>query len=319
MPSPAGARPRAGARALGTGGDRSAAAHGGVEVVAHDHDPGTRRRRSRRGGALSARWDDALLDGVELVVKSPGVPGDSGAGRGRPRARHPGDLRDRARRAAAPEPALGGHRHEREDDDHGAARGDPRGGAIAGRGGGEHRPAADVARRRAVAATRGSCASCRRSSSRTSRRCDRGWRCSSTSSRTTSTGTARFDAYAAAKLRVFENQRPDDVAVVPRGFGAVPGAGRRIEFAGRRPASGRAAHPAAPTTGRTPPPPPPQHGRSASPDTRSPKRSARSPVSSTGSRPSPSSAASSTSTIRRRRTWPRHCARWRRSRSAGCT
>ena len=40
-----------------------------------------------------------------------------------------------------------------------------------------------------------------------------------------------FEAYRAAKLRVFENQRPDDVAVVPRGFEPVPGAGRRIEFA----------------------------------------------------------------------------------------
>ncbi len=40
-----------------------------------------------------------------------------------------------------------------------------------------------------------------------------------------------FDAYAAAKLRVFERQEPDDVAVVPRGLGAVPGEGRRVEFA----------------------------------------------------------------------------------------
>jgi UDP-N-acetylmuramoylalanine--D-glutamate ligase len=40
-----------------------------------------------------------------------------------------------------------------------------------------------------------------------------------------------FDAYAAAKLRVFERQRPDDVAVVPRSFRAVPGEARRVEFA----------------------------------------------------------------------------------------
>ena len=40
-----------------------------------------------------------------------------------------------------------------------------------------------------------------------------------------------FDAYAAAKLRVFERQGPHDVAVVPRGLGAVPGEGRRVEFA----------------------------------------------------------------------------------------
>jgi UDP-N-acetylmuramoylalanine--D-glutamate ligase len=42
---------------------------------------------------------------------------------------------------------------------------------------------------------------------------------------------ATFEAYRDAKLRVFENQGPDDVAVVPRGFGVVPGEGRRVEFA----------------------------------------------------------------------------------------
>jgi UDP-N-acetylmuramoylalanine--D-glutamate ligase len=44
-----------------------------------------------------------------------------------------------------------------------------------------------------------------------------------------------FDAYAAAKLRVFENQGLGDVAVVPRGFGAVPGRGRRADFDGEDP------------------------------------------------------------------------------------
>ncbi len=39
-----------------------------------------------------------------------------------------------------------------------------------------------------------------------------------------------FDAYATAKLRAFERQEADDVAVVPRGFGPVPGDGRRVEF-----------------------------------------------------------------------------------------
>ena len=38
------------------------------------------------------------------------------------------------------------------------------------------------------------------------------------------------EAYRAAKLRVFENQGREDVAVVPRGFGEVPGRGRRVEF-----------------------------------------------------------------------------------------
>jgi UDP-N-acetylmuramoylalanine--D-glutamate ligase len=39
-----------------------------------------------------------------------------------------------------------------------------------------------------------------------------------------------YEAYRAAKLRVFENQRGDDVAVVPRGFNDLPGSRRRIEF-----------------------------------------------------------------------------------------
>ena len=39
-----------------------------------------------------------------------------------------------------------------------------------------------------------------------------------------------FDAYAAAKLRAFRRQGPGDVAVVPRGFGPVPGSARRVEF-----------------------------------------------------------------------------------------
>jgi UDP-N-acetylmuramoylalanine--D-glutamate ligase len=39
-----------------------------------------------------------------------------------------------------------------------------------------------------------------------------------------------FERYRDAKLRIFENQTEDDVAVVPRGFGPVPGSGRRVEF-----------------------------------------------------------------------------------------
>ena len=39
-----------------------------------------------------------------------------------------------------------------------------------------------------------------------------------------------LEDYRAAKLRIFENQGTDDAAVVPRGFGPVPGTARRIEF-----------------------------------------------------------------------------------------
>jgi UDP-N-acetylmuramoylalanine--D-glutamate ligase len=39
-----------------------------------------------------------------------------------------------------------------------------------------------------------------------------------------------FDAYRDAKLRIFENQAAGDLAVVPRGFGASPGRAQRLEF-----------------------------------------------------------------------------------------
>jgi len=40
-----------------------------------------------------------------------------------------------------------------------------------------------------------------------------------------------FEAYRSAKLRIFENQEREDVAIVPRGFGRIPGDAERIEFA----------------------------------------------------------------------------------------
>jgi len=40
-----------------------------------------------------------------------------------------------------------------------------------------------------------------------------------------------FDAYRAAKLRLFENQTEADVAVVPTGFGTTPGGAQHLEFA----------------------------------------------------------------------------------------
>jgi UDP-N-acetylmuramoylalanine--D-glutamate ligase len=41
---------------------------------------------------------------------------------------------------------------------------------------------------------------------------------------------ASLDEYRRAKLRVFENQSGSDSAIVPRGFGQVPGEGSRVEF-----------------------------------------------------------------------------------------
>jgi UDP-N-acetylmuramoylalanine--D-glutamate ligase len=39
-----------------------------------------------------------------------------------------------------------------------------------------------------------------------------------------------FGAYRAAKLRIFENQTEADIAIVPRDFGSIPGGGERVEF-----------------------------------------------------------------------------------------
>jgi len=39
-----------------------------------------------------------------------------------------------------------------------------------------------------------------------------------------------YDAYRAAKLRVFENQTEADLAVVPQDFGPIPGGAERVEF-----------------------------------------------------------------------------------------
>jgi UDP-N-acetylmuramoylalanine--D-glutamate ligase len=44
-----------------------------------------------------------------------------------------------------------------------------------------------------------------------------------------------FEWYADTKLRIFEQQTEDDTAIVPRGFGPIPGGARRIEFAGDEP------------------------------------------------------------------------------------
>jgi UDP-N-acetylmuramoylalanine--D-glutamate ligase len=41
-----------------------------------------------------------------------------------------------------------------------------------------------------------------------------------------------FESYAEAKLHMFDRQGDDDTAVVPRGFRAIPGHARRVEFGG---------------------------------------------------------------------------------------
>ena len=102
-----------------------------------------------------------------------------------------------------------------------------------------------------------------------------------------------FEAYADAKLRIFENQDADDVAVVPRRFEQIPGRAQRLEFA---PTDELPAEPlipgahnrenAAAATQR--------RGRSGSTTRGSPRRSRPSPASRTGSSRLQTRTASST-------------------------
>jgi UDP-N-acetylmuramoylalanine--D-glutamate ligase len=54
-----------------------------------------------------------------------------------------------------------------------------------------------------------------------------------------------YEAYRDAKLRIFENQTGDDTAVLPRGFGRVAGRARREEFAAGDPLPAEPALPGA--------------------------------------------------------------------------
>ena len=197
-----------------------ALARRGVEVVAADRSPDADAGRLAEAGVevRLGSEEESLLDGVELVVKSPGVPAESPLAAAA-RARGDPDLeRGRARLPAAPrQPAHRRHRDEREDDDDRAARRDPprRRAARSRSPGNVGRALTDVAERDRAGHDRSS-ASSRASSSRTCTRSRATSPCCSTSSPTTSTGTARFEAYRDAKLRIFERAR---AKIVPRGFG----------------------------------------------------------------------------------------------------
>ena len=179
----------------------------------------------------------------------------------------PSGARSSSAPGSSPNPLARRHRHERQDDDERAPRRDLPGRRPAGRGRRQRRPPAHRPRRRDPEDAWSS-ASSRASSSRTSRapaavavllnvtpdHLDR---------------HGDLDAYRAAKLRIFENQAPEDVAVVPRGFPPVPG---RAAGSSSRPTTrcrpSRASR--ASTTARTPPRPPPLRARPASPTRRSP-------------------------------------------------
>jgi UDP-N-acetylmuramoylalanine--D-glutamate ligase len=54
-----------------------------------------------------------------------------------------------------------------------------------------------------------------------------------------------LETYAATKLRMFELQTEEDIAIAPRGFGRLPGAARRLEFAADDPLPAEPAIPGA--------------------------------------------------------------------------
>ena len=192
--------------------------------------PGRRRRAAGRRGPRRT-------DGVDCSSAARGREVARacrrGAGRRRgARARDPGARRARARLAAAAE------RVHRRHGTNGKTTTTELIGHIhreAGRAGGgrrQRRHGAERAGRRARDRDASSCARSRRSSSRTRRRSRPRARCCSTSSPTTSTATATFEAYRAAKLRVFAHQGNDDVAVAPPGLGVedLGGCARRVCF-----------------------------------------------------------------------------------------
>jgi UDP-N-acetylmuramoylalanine--D-glutamate ligase len=200
----------------------------GVAVVAHDADPGA--DTSTIGGDVAlGEWRDELLDGVGLVVKSPGIPGAAAPvvaarTRGVPVV---SEIELGVR--LLPNPLLG------VTGTNGKTTTTALLGAILEAG------AVPVA----VAGNIG-----RPLTSLVGETAPGVWIvCELSSFQLEDVATLRppvavltnlepdhldrhgtFDAYAAAKLRVFELQEADDVAVVPEGLGAVPGAARRVEF-----------------------------------------------------------------------------------------
>jgi UDP-N-acetylmuramoylalanine--D-glutamate ligase len=205
----------------------------GDEVVAYDADPDV-DTPSIDGDVVLGAWDERLLDGVELVVKSPGVPADAAPVR---------SARARGARVISeielavrllPNPLVG------VTGTNGKTTTTALLGAILDAGGLPMEVAGNIGRPL---------------SSLVGHVPPEAWIvCELSSFQLEDVETLRprvavltnlepdhldrhggLDEYEAAKLRVFELQGADDTAVVPRGFRDVPGAARRIEFAGDDP------------------------------------------------------------------------------------
>ncbi len=205
----------------------------GVEVVAHDTDAdldvGELGTTVRLGG-----WDDALLDGVGLVVKSPGIPAQAAPVEA---ARASGaevvsEIELGAR--LLPNPIVG------ITGTNGKTTTTALVGAMFAAGGVPAEVAGNIGR--PLVSLVGELA-------------DDAWIvCELSSFQLEDVATLRpriavllnlepdhldrhgsLERYRDAKLRIFERQRTDDVAVVPRGFGPVPGEGLPVEFDGHDP------------------------------------------------------------------------------------
>ena len=201
----------------------------GDDVVAYDADPEV-DPRAIDGEVVLGPWDERLLDGVALVVKSPGVPSDAAPVR---------SARARGARVISeielavrllPNPLVG------VTGTNGKTTTTALLGAMLAAGGVPVEVAGNIGR--PLTSLIGSV---RREA----------WIvCELSSFQLEDVETLRprvavltnlepdhldrhggLDEYEAAKLRVFELQGPGDTAVVPRGFRDVPGAARRIEFA----------------------------------------------------------------------------------------
>ena len=247
-----------------------------------------RRRRAARRASTSARQRGRVGCSTAPTCSSRARACPARRRSSRPRARAASRSGARSSSARAPRgPDRRRDRHERQDDDDRAARRDlPRGGP-AGRGGGQRRHAAhrELGRRRRALVV------CELSSFQLEDVHELRPRVAVLLNlepdHLDRHGT--IEAYRDAKLRLFEKQTADDVAVVPRGLRAVPGeAPRRVRLG--RPAAGRAAIPgphnrenaaAATAAARAP----------GSTTTRSPRRCATSPACRTGSSRSASATA----------------------------
>jgi UDP-N-acetylmuramoylalanine--D-glutamate ligase len=201
----------------------------GVEIVAHDTWESIDRHGLEADIHLGA-WDDALLDGVGLVVKSPGVPGDARPVAAARERRVPlvSEIELGARLLSNPIVGVTGT--------NGKTTTTALLGAVFEEAGWPVEVAGNIGR--PLTSLVGTVD-------------DGSWIvCELSSFQLEDVETLRprvavltnlepdhidrhgtFDAYAKAKLRAFERQGEGDVAVVPRGFGPVPGAARRLEFA----------------------------------------------------------------------------------------